>query len=81
MINIENVDQKCGFFTTRFVEAKDSSSAEKIAMDYIRNELKDIVLNKQSDPPMMYIDKIEEVDSFGSKDVPGAGFTWFKDEE
>lgn len=81
LINIEKIDQKYGFFTTRFINAENSSSAEKKALDYISNELKDIVLNKQSDPPMMFLDKIEKVETFGDQKTPGSGFTWFKDED
>lgn len=81
LINIEKIDQKYGFFTTRFINAENSLSAEKKALDYIRNELKDIVLNEQSDPPMMFLDKIEKAETFGDQKTPGSGFTWFKDED
>jgi len=81
LINIEKINQKYGFFTTRFINAENSSSAEKKALDYIRSELKDIVLNEQSDPPMMFLDKIEKVETFGDQKTPVSGFTWFKDED
>lgn len=71
---------KCGFFTTRFVEAKDAKNAEVLAMNLIRDELKPIVLNARSNPPMMYIEEIQKIESFGDNIVPGSGFTWFDTE-
>ena len=79
-IEIEDAVQKCGFFTTRFVEAMDASSAEQQAMDFIRKELQGVVLNDREDPPVMYIDKLEEIPSFDDNEVPGTGFTWFRDD-
>ncbi|HID69598.1 MAG TPA: hypothetical protein EYP35_03860 [Desulfobacterales bacterium] len=80
-IEIENTVQKCGFFTTRFVEANDPPSAEKQAMDFVREELQEIVLNDRENPPVMYIEKLDEIKTFGDNEVPGTGFTWFKDDE
>ncbi len=81
IVDLDNVLQKCGFFTTRFIEATNSSEAENIALRLIRNELKEIVLNDRNDPPMIFFDEIVEVPSFEDNAVPGFGFTWFKEEE
>ncbi|HPA14550.1 MAG TPA: hypothetical protein PKV75_04660 [Desulfobacterales bacterium] len=72
---------KHGFFTTRFVEAKDSKNAETLTMNLIRDELKLTVLNDSSDPPVMYVEEVHEIDDFGDNMVPGSGFTWFKEEK
>jgi len=72
---------KHGFFTTRFVESKDSKEAETLAMNLIRDEFESLVLNDRSDPPMMYVEENYEIDDFGDNLVPGSGFTWFKSEE
>lgn len=72
---------KHGFFTTRFVESKDSKEAETLAMKLIRDELESIVLNDRSDPPVMYVEENYEIDDFGDNLVPGSGFTWFRSEE
>ena len=79
-IKVDNIPQKCGFFTTRFIEADSSSDVEDTVMKLVRDELKDVILNDQSDPPVMYIDGLVEVERFGDNDVPGFGFTWFKEE-
>lgn len=70
-----------GFFTTRFVEAKDSGGAEFSVMNLIREELRSMGLNDPSDPPTMHVEEIHEIDDFGENAVPGSGFTWFKTEE
>ena len=80
-ILIENAVQKCGFFTTRFVEADSLDSAENTALDLIREELKGMVLNEEDDPPSLFFDQIEEIKSFGDHQVPGTGFTWYLDNQ
>ncbi len=69
---------KYGFFTTRFVESKDSKEAETLAMKLIRDELESIVLNDSSDPPVMYVEDNYEIDNLGNNLVSGSGFTWFR---
>ena len=70
---------KTGFFANRYIEAIDSSSAERIALDLIRKELKGLILNDKSNPPLMFIKENEELLSFEDNNVPGTGFSWFKD--
>ena len=79
IVKIENKIDRYGFFTTRFIEAKHAQDAEKISLDLIRDELKDVVLNEKPDPPMLYINEIDELESFGDHLVPGKGFTWFEE--
>jgi hypothetical protein len=71
---------KYGFFTTRFVKAKDSKNAKILVMNLIKDELKSTILNDRLDPPVMYVEEIHEMDDFGDNMVPGSGFTWFKAE-
>lgn len=82
LIHIEKFSKKMGFYTTRFVEAEDESKAESIALDLIRAELneRDIVLNDFMNPPMLYIEKNEEVLSYNKKEINGKGFTWYPEE-
>lgn len=72
---------KYGFFTTRFIETKNSGEAEIVAMDLIRDELKEIAMNDIVDPPTIYVEETQEIDDFGDNIVPGSGFTWFESEE
>lgn len=59
--------KKFGFYAARFIEAEDSSSALKIAMDSFRTELAPVVLNADSDPPIMNVVEICAVYYFTEK--------------
>ncbi len=78
-IKMDDGAQYCGFFTTRFVEADDALAAENMVIKLVKDELRGIVLNKKNNPPVMYVDELFEVESFGEKSTSGAGFTWFKE--
>lgn len=74
--------KKLCFYAARFVEAEDLPAAVEVAMDLIRTELKDLVLNDQSDPPTMKLEEVSEVYYFqdrmevGNILLPGNGFLW-----
>jgi hypothetical protein len=82
LINLEGEDQKCGFYTTAFVEGKGEEQAEQRAMALLRNdkEFRRSVLNEQSDAPMMFVDEIDEVQSFEGLNLPRTGFSFFPEE-
>jgi len=71
---------KRGFYTTRFVEGNDAKDADHRALLMIREELKSILLNTQSDPPTIVVKENSEIETFGNNAVPGEGFTWFDSE-
>ena len=79
LIRVDTETMKHGFFTTRFVEARDEDEAESKVVEMLRVELKTLVQNEQSDSPMMFVEEIEELESFGEFKVPGAGFSWYPD--
>jgi hypothetical protein len=82
LINLDGVNQKLGFYTTRFVEADDEEAAEYAVMDLLRSDPKLVkgVLNEESDPPMMYAEEIEELQSFETFPIPAHGFTFYPEE-
>lgn len=82
LFNLDGVNQKMGFYTTRFVEAEDEEAAEYAVMDMLRNDPKLIkgVLNERSDSPMMYAEEIVELKSFKGFPVPGTGFAFYSEE-
>jgi hypothetical protein len=82
LINLDDVKQKMGFYTTRFVEAESEEAAENVAMDMLRHDPKLVkgVLNERSDPPMMYAEEIEELKSFEGFPVPGGGFAFYPED-
>jgi hypothetical protein len=82
LINLEGQDQKFGFYTTAFVEGEDKEQAEQRAMALLRNdkEFRRSVLNERSDAPMMFVDEIDELQSFEGLKLPRTGFSFFPEE-
>ena len=82
MIDSDDGPKKKGFYTTRFVEADSPEVAEKLSVELIKNdtELQNSVLNDRSDPPMIYLESLEELNSFGDNNVPGSGYTFYPEE-
>ena len=74
-------DLREGFYTTRWVEANNSKEAEIMVNDLIWDELKSKVFNDPSDPPIMHVKEIEELEDFGDHPVPGGGFTFYFEDE
>lgn len=83
LINIDDVQQKLGFYTTRYVEALNEEAAEYAVMDMLRGDpkLAKGVLNDKSDPPMMYAEEVEEIDSFEGVPLAVSGFAFYPDEK
>lgn len=80
LIEVDGETNKFGFFTTRFVEAWDKDEAENKVIDMLRVELKRLVQNDKLDSPMMFVEEIQELKTFGDFKLPGTGFTWYPDE-
>ena len=83
LIALDDVEQKLGWYTTRYVEAQNEEAAEHIVMDILRGDSKLAkgVLNDKSDPPMMYAEEVEEIDSFEGLPLPGTGFAFYPDKK
>lgn len=71
---------KCGFYTTKYIEANNPEEARSLVMDMLSSDdkLKDVVKNDKNDPPIIYADEISEVESFDSKDLK-IGISWYKE--
>ena len=82
LINLEGEDQKFGFCTTAFIEAQDEEQAEQRAISLLRDdkEFRQSVLNVQSDAPMMFVDEIDELESFEGLNLPRTGLSFFPEE-
>lgn len=82
LINLDGVNQKVGFYTTRFVKAENEEAAEYAVMDMLRNDPQLVkgVLNEESDSPMMCAEEIEELKSFEDYPVPNTGFAFYPEE-
>ena len=81
LITFDDEPTKLGFFTTRYVEARDAREAETKAMEMLRVELADFVQNDVADSPVMFLEDIAEVDSFLDCPTPDPGFSWFPDDK
>ncbi len=74
--------KKNGFYAVRFIEAEDTSTAVLKAMNLFRTELKDLVLNDESDPPKMRVVDVRDVYFFektmvfGDIELPPRGYLW-----
>ncbi len=73
--------QRLGFYTTRFVEAKDPKEAEMRAVQLVREDekLKGCVKNERPNPPMLFLEEIEQVSRFPRN--RGKGYTFYPDDE
>jgi hypothetical protein len=81
LMNVDGVEKKRGFYTTRFVEAQNEEAAESAVMEMLRDDLAESVHNDKSDTPMMYAEEVEEIDSFAGFPVPGGGFTFYPEKK
>ena len=79
LVNMSGSPAKHGFYAFRLVEAADEEAAGLIAVQRIREdqELRDLVLNDEGDPPTMDVDDVQEISSPNDVDVP-PGRIWFE---
>ena len=82
-INSDGKLEKFGFYTTRWVQADNPQEAELKAVSLVREDksLKASICNESSDPPVIYLDELTEIDSFDGINVPGAGYSLYPDED
>jgi hypothetical protein len=82
LLKVDGKVQKLGFYTTRFVEGDGTREAEQRAISSLRQdpELCDIVLNEPSEAPALFVEQIDEVDSFAGLDLPGTGLSFYRED-
>ena len=82
LIESEGKLQKHGFYTTRYIEAKNPEEAELKAVETIKNdrELIDAVKNERSNPPMIYLEELYELESFEGLNSPETGYSFYIDD-
>ena len=80
LIKFDGTPTRLGFFVTRYVTADNSQSAEDSAVQCIRDELMDVVLNEKTDSPMIYAEEVVQIEP--EDDGPaGSGFTYYSESE
>jgi hypothetical protein len=69
-----------GFYTTRIVEAADPREAEVIALELIwqNKRLDSQIANDPSNPPQVFAEETEEIESSGSGPDIDQGFVFFE---
>ena len=80
LLRIDGVLGRYGFYTTRYVDGQTENEASKKAIDLVLRELTSMTLNHPPDEPTIEVEGIEELESFGDEQVPGAGFSLYKEE-
>ena len=81
LLPFEGEATKMGFYTTLFLDATDSESADFAAAESLRSEpkLRRNVRNERYDPPLMVSERIEEVESFDGCHLPRTGFVFYRE--
>lgn len=72
--------RRMGFFAARCVVAPNVVAAKRKALQLLRKELAELVLNERKDPPMFYFEQVKEVRSFRHERAPGRGCGWYPEE-
>ena len=82
LIQTDSKLEKVGFYQTIFVESDNPEFAENKAVEIIRNsDLQEEVKNDIEDPPMIYLDEIEEIESFEGIDDLVQGRIFYTEDE
>lgn len=83
LFELDDEERRLGFYTTVFIEAENEEQAELQAIDLLRNDPKlvDGLLNPKADSPMMFVEEIDELESFADVTLPRTGFSFFPQDE
>lgn len=79
---VKKTSRKCGFYTTAYTEAPNAEQAEAIVVELLRNDFKlqNLCENNASDPPIIRIETVDEIESFDGCTLPRMGFAFFEEE-
>lgn len=80
IVNIEGNKQKCGFFTTRFVEANTGDLAIRQAIELVVSEIDRTMPGARLESSLITPEDATELISFGPYPIPGEGFSWFMED-
>lgn len=79
LIEMDGKVGKYGFFQTFFLEADSPTAAESAAVQKVRKspDMLTVVRNSKDDPPMIYLEEIEEIQEFPKDTRQETGRGWF----
>ena len=80
LIKLDDMIERMGFYTTRYVEAENEGLAESKAVALIQNDdkLGQVVLNAPDNPPVLYAEEILELENFEGVNPPGAEYSFYR---
>ncbi len=80
LLQVEDHHEKLGFYITSYLKAKNPMEAEHLVVQVLMKELKAYYHLEvgDHDPPRIFVEKIEELESFDGIELPGSGFAFFK---
>ena len=81
LLNHEGNLVKHGFFTTRYVEAENTKKAELAAIALVKNDssFSKAIQNDSSSEPIIYLEELNEIESFKDINTPGTGYSFYRD--
>lgn len=77
LMKIDDQLHTVGFFTTRFITGKHATDAGEQTLHLIKEELSEITVNTDLNPPVLRIEEIQELHSFAGVDIPGKGLIFY----
>lgn len=82
LINLDESRRKHGFYTTVFVEARNSEEAESVAVEILKKDSKllNMAMNGESDLPTLCVESTDEIASFENYTIPRAGLILYAEE-
>lgn len=82
LIEMDGKNLKHGFYQNFILQGKDEEEVELKAAELIRSskELQNMTLNEEADPPMIFLDEIDELVENEPEDT-SQGRVWYCEEE
>ncbi|HZL88958.1 MAG TPA: hypothetical protein VFB96_11335 [Pirellulaceae bacterium] len=82
LINVEGKPQRMGFYKICYLEAHDPQEAENLAVSKIVADprWRGKILNSADDRPVMYLDSLDELESFEGVESLETGYIFYPDE-
>jgi hypothetical protein len=83
LVEMDGKIGRFGFYQIFFLEAASPAEAEAAAVRKVRGspDLRAAARNAKNDPPMMYLEEIEEVPEFAKDTRPETGRGWYSEDE
>ena len=80
LIKLDDMTERMGFYTVRYVEAENEEMAECKAVEIIQNDekLNQVVLNDPDNPPVLSADEVLELENVEGVNHHEAGYSFYR---